>query len=152
MDSDIEFLEHIFDQMKEAGLVETKAEFSQMLLGKGPSYLTSMAARGRVVPMEVLDHMSLCLLDRAAKSRAAITEKEAALCRILADADREAEIRNAFEEHRRHRLAEELEDFEVAGTPPAPQTSPFIQTVLRKTGLLGWSVARTTTLNSSRIH
>ena len=37
MESDIEFLEHIFEQMKDAGLIETKAEFSQMLLGKGAS-------------------------------------------------------------------------------------------------------------------
>lgn len=135
MDSDIEFLEHIFDQMKEAGLMETKAEFSQMLLGKGASYLTSMAARDRVVPMDVLDHMSLRLLDRADASRAMIKEREAELCRVLADAHREAEIRGEFEAHRRRRLSAELDELDIADAEPVPRTSRFVAMMLRKVGL-----------------
>jgi hypothetical protein len=136
MDSDIEFLEHIFDRMKEAGLVETKAEFSQTLLGKGPSYLTSMAARERIVPMEVLDHMSLRMLDRADGARATIKEREAELCRALADVHREAEIRDEFEAHRRRRLSAELGSFDIADAEPAPRTSRFVAMMLRKVGLV----------------
>jgi hypothetical protein len=134
LESDIEFLEHIFDQMKEAGLIETKAEFSQMLLGKGPSYLTS--ARERIVPIEVLDYMSLRLLDRADGARATIKEREAELCRAPADVHREAEIRDAFEAHRRRRLSAELDSFDIAEAEPAPRTSGIVAMMLRKVGLV----------------
>lgn len=54
MVSDIEFLETVCERMQQVGLVQSKAEFSTRMLGKGPSYLTSMSARDRKVPEEVL--------------------------------------------------------------------------------------------------
>lgn len=54
MGSDIEFLEAVCERMQQVGLVQSKAEFSTRMLGKGPSYLTSMSARDRKVPDEVM--------------------------------------------------------------------------------------------------
>jgi len=54
MGSDIEFLEAVCERMQQVGLVQSKAEFSTRMLGKGPSYLTSMSARDRQVPEEVM--------------------------------------------------------------------------------------------------
>lgn len=54
MVSDIEFLEAVCERMQQVGLVQSKAEFSTRMLGKGPSYLTSMSARDRQVPEEVM--------------------------------------------------------------------------------------------------
>ncbi|WKL20198.1 hypothetical protein QYR00_14215 [Agrobacterium tumefaciens] len=54
MRSDIEFLEAVCERMQQVGLVQSKAEFSTRMLGKGPSYLTSMSARDRKVPDEVM--------------------------------------------------------------------------------------------------
>lgn len=51
---DIEFLEAICERMQQVGLVQSKAEFSTRMLGKGSSYLTSMSARDRKVPDEVM--------------------------------------------------------------------------------------------------
>ena len=42
MTQGIEFLELIYGQLHEAGFVRSKGEFSERLLGKSPSYLTSM--------------------------------------------------------------------------------------------------------------
>ncbi len=54
MVSDIEFLETVCERMQQVGLVQSKADFSTRMLGKGPSYLTSMSARDRKVPDEVM--------------------------------------------------------------------------------------------------
>lgn len=54
MASDIEFLEAVCERMQQVGLVQSKAEFSTQMLGKGSSYLTSMSARDRQVPDEVM--------------------------------------------------------------------------------------------------
>lgn len=54
MVSDIEFLETVCERMQKVGLVHSKADFSVKMLGKGPSYLTSMSARERNVPDEVM--------------------------------------------------------------------------------------------------
>lgn len=54
MGSDIEFLETVCERMQQVGLVQSKAEFSTRMLGKAPSYLTSMSARDRQVPDEVM--------------------------------------------------------------------------------------------------
>lgn len=54
MGSDIELLEAVCERMQQVGLVQSKAEFSTRMLGKGPSYLTSMSARDRQVPEEVM--------------------------------------------------------------------------------------------------
>ncbi|MDQ0456964.1 DUF6626 family protein [Rhizobium paknamense] len=53
MGLNIELLETLYQRLSEAGLVQSKVEFSTQLLGKGPSYLTSMSARERHVPEAV---------------------------------------------------------------------------------------------------
>ncbi len=58
MISDIEFLEAVCERMQQGGLVQSKAEFSTRMLGKGPSYLTSMSSRGRQVSEEVIAFLS----------------------------------------------------------------------------------------------
>jgi len=57
MTHDITFLEKVYERMHQAGLVQSKVEFSTHMLGKGPSYLTSMSARDRNVPQEVIAHL-----------------------------------------------------------------------------------------------
>lgn len=54
MTQGIEFLESIYGQLHEAGIVRSKGEFSERLLGKSPSYLTSMRAKQRVISSEVI--------------------------------------------------------------------------------------------------
>lgn len=54
MTQGIEFLETIYGQLHEAGIVRSKGEFSERLLGKSPSYLTSMRAKQRVISSEVI--------------------------------------------------------------------------------------------------
>ena len=49
MTQGIEFLETIYGQLHEVGIVRSKGEFSERLLGKSPSYLTSMRAKQRVI-------------------------------------------------------------------------------------------------------
>lgn len=57
MINDIEFLETVCERMQQVGLVQSKADFSARMLGKGPSYLTSMSARDRRVPDEVMGYL-----------------------------------------------------------------------------------------------
>lgn len=78
MISDIEFLEAVCERMQQVGLVQSKADFSARMLGKGPSYLTSMSARDRKVPDEVMTHL-------VTRLQGGIAEDETALTR-LADA------------------------------------------------------------------
>jgi len=54
MTQGIEFLELIYGQLHEAGIVRSKGEFSERLLGKSPSYLTSMRAKQRVISSDVI--------------------------------------------------------------------------------------------------
>lgn len=58
MNRDIEFLEGIWIRMLDAGMVQSKGQFSTEMLGKAPSYLTSMAARDRNIPFEVFDALA----------------------------------------------------------------------------------------------
>jgi hypothetical protein len=41
----IEFPEDIYGQLRGAGIISSKGEFSERLLGKSPSYPTSMRAK-----------------------------------------------------------------------------------------------------------
>jgi hypothetical protein len=50
----IELLELLYGQLHEAGIIRSKSEFSERLLGKSPSYLTSMRAKQRVISGEVI--------------------------------------------------------------------------------------------------
>lgn len=54
MTQGIEFIELIYGQLHEAGIIRSKGEFSERLLGKSPSYLTSMRAKQRVISSEVI--------------------------------------------------------------------------------------------------
>ncbi|MFK4767100.1 DUF6626 family protein [Rhizobium sp. ZW T2_16] len=53
----IEFLEQVCERMQRVGLVNTKAEFSERMLGKAPSYLTSMKTRERHASQDVIDYL-----------------------------------------------------------------------------------------------
>lgn len=134
---DIAILELVYAELSSAGRVRSKAEFSEGYLGKAASYLTSTATRRRQVPMDVLDHLSLQLLERVDRTRSVIADLKAELIRAHELAAAEAETRNIFEEHYRRRLAGELG--EAADTDvrerPTPETNHFIRTVLRKAGL-----------------
>lgn len=52
--SGLDLLEQIYDQLRDRGLIGSKAEFSERLLDKSRSYLTSMQARKRHVPKETI--------------------------------------------------------------------------------------------------
>jgi len=54
MTQGIELLEQVYEQLHEAGIIRSKGQFSERLLGKSPSYLTSMRARQRVVSSDVV--------------------------------------------------------------------------------------------------
>lgn len=54
MATGIEFLETIHGQLREVGIVRSKGEYSERLLGKSPSYLTSMRSKQRVISGEVI--------------------------------------------------------------------------------------------------
>jgi hypothetical protein len=54
MSEGIEFLERVYEQLHEAGIIRSKGEFSERLLGKSPSYLTSMRAKRRKVPTHII--------------------------------------------------------------------------------------------------
>lgn len=82
MGLNIELLETLYQRLSEAGLVQSKVEFSTELLGKGPSYLTSMRARERHVP-EAVFHALLERLEldqKSADHRIKELEAEHLLC------------------------------------------------------------------------
>ena len=62
MTEGIEFLEIIYGQLHEAGIIRSKGEFSKRLLGKSPSYLTSMRAKQRVISGEVIMELGVNLM------------------------------------------------------------------------------------------
>lgn len=54
MTQGIDFLEIVYDQLHAVDIIRSKGEFSERLLGKSPSYLTSMRAKERLVSSEVI--------------------------------------------------------------------------------------------------
>jgi hypothetical protein len=58
MGKEIKLLEDIYEQLRVAGLVRSKGDFSKRFLGKSESYLTSMAARQRHVSSDVMVDLS----------------------------------------------------------------------------------------------
>lgn len=54
MTEGIEFLERVYEQLHKAGIIRSKGEFSERLLGKSPSYLTSMRAKQRGISSAVI--------------------------------------------------------------------------------------------------
>lgn len=94
MTQGIEFLEIIYGQLHEAGITRSKGDFSERLLGKSPSYLTSMRAKQRVVSSEVIMGLGDNLMaeidilgaDQAqAKTRARLRRAVAQINNYLAD-------------------------------------------------------------------
>jgi hypothetical protein len=67
----IELLEIIYEQLHEAGIVRSKKEFSERLLGRSPSYLTSMRAKQRVVSSSVVMSLGDNLIAEIRSSTAA---------------------------------------------------------------------------------
>lgn len=57
----IDLLERIFQQLHDARLVGSKAEFSERLLGKSRSYLTSMRARDRHISNDAVMALDIAL-------------------------------------------------------------------------------------------
>jgi hypothetical protein len=43
-----------YGQLHDAGIIRSKGEFSERLLGKSPSYLTSMRAKQRVISSDII--------------------------------------------------------------------------------------------------
>ena len=54
MTTELDILEKIYALLHSENFVQSKADFSSRLLGKSPSYLTSMRARQRRVPTDVV--------------------------------------------------------------------------------------------------
>jgi len=140
MISDIEFLEAVCERMQQVGLVQSKADFSARMLGKGPSYLTSMSARDRKVSDEVMTH----LVERL---QGGLSEDETALVR-LADAV-------ARREHDRKHRADMLEwlarhrAMEAAPEPPRQQAR-HTPSIFAKVACW-WSRGQVVTNRSARV-
>src|SRR5690606_895615 len=85
MTDGIEFLELIYGQLHEAGIVRSKGEFSERLLGKSPSYLTSMRAKQRAISSKVIVDLGDNLMaEIAERSDPAHLETRALLRRAVA--------------------------------------------------------------------
>lgn len=87
MTQGIEFLETIYGQLHEAGIVRSKGEFSQRLLRKSPSYLTSMRSKQRVVSCEVIVGMGDAIYAEIKGFEGSETNAVLALRRALAQAN-----------------------------------------------------------------
>ncbi|ANM18240.1 hypothetical protein AMK06_CH03366 [Rhizobium sp. N541] len=94
MVSDIKLLETICEHMQKVGLVQSKADFSTRMLGKGPSYLTSMSARDRKVPDQVIAFFT-------AQLQYGVADDDAIIAHYIAEAKRH--------EHDRRQRTEMLE-------------------------------------------
>jgi hypothetical protein len=108
MVSDIEFLEAICERMQQVGLVQSKADFSIRMLGKGPSYLTSMSARDRKVPDEVMSHLAGQLQDGVAGDDTALARLDEEAKRRQHDRKHRADMLECVEGHRATELVGEL--------------------------------------------
>ena len=86
MTDGIEFLELIYGQLRRAGIVRSKGEFSERLLRKSPSYLTSMRAKQRVISSDVVMELGDSLLAEIAElgSDPASVENKGILRRAVA--------------------------------------------------------------------
>jgi hypothetical protein len=122
MISDIEFLEAVCERMQQVGLVQSKADFSARMLGKGPSYLTSMSARDRKVPDEVMAHLAACL-------QGGIVEDETALARLT-----DAVARREHDRKHRVDMLEWLARHRAVETAPEPprQQTRYVSSMLAK--------------------
>lgn len=92
MTHDIAFLEKVYEQMHHAGLLQSKVEFSTRMLGKGSSYLTSMSARDRNVPEEVIAHLRERICDDINDADINATELEEQLRRYRLEQARRRDV------------------------------------------------------------
>ncbi|MCJ8052777.1 DUF4158 domain-containing protein [Shinella curvata] len=126
MNNDIEFLENVCERMQQVGLVQSKADFSARMLGKGPSYLTSMSARDRKVPDEVMTFL-------AGQLHNAIFDDDVEILRLNAEAERRERCRthrtDMLDWLKRHQTTEEKPQERL---PTSTNSAPFIQR------LVGW--------------
>ncbi|WP_440981027.1 DUF6626 family protein [Shinella sumterensis] len=122
MISDIEFLEEVCERMQQVGLVQSKADFSARMLGKGPSYLTSMSARDRKVPNEVIKHL-------VTRLQGGIAEDEAALARLT-----QAVARREHDRKHRVDMLEWVARHRAVETAPEPtqQQTRYASSILAK--------------------
>ncbi len=122
MTEGIEFLERVYGQLHEAGIVRSKGEFSERLLGKSPSYLTSMRAKQRVISSDVVMGLGDNLLAEIddLSSDQAHAEIRAVLRRAVAQVN--------------YYLADQTVPAGIAF--PKPQTGE--KTARSTNGLLGW--------------
>jgi len=103
MNSDTEFLEVVCERMQQVGLIQSKAEFSTSMLGKGPSYLTSMSARGRQVSDEVFEHLANELAQANEQGMLQVEDLEAQLTSLLRQQKHRAEIFGWTAAHRQRK-------------------------------------------------
>lgn len=61
MTTGLNLLEDIYQQLHHAGLIGSKAEFSERFLGKSRSYLTSMRARNRQISNDTVMRLDAAL-------------------------------------------------------------------------------------------
>lgn len=100
MSNDIEFLKTVCERMQQVGLVQSKADFSARMLGKGPSYLTSMSARDRKVPDEVIAYLAGQLQDGLAGDDAALAGLYEQATRHKRDRKHRADMLEWVDRHR----------------------------------------------------
>ena len=100
MVSDIELLEAVCERMQQVGLVQSKAEFSTRMLGKGPSYLTSMSARDRKVPDEVMAFFESQLQADIADDENTIADLSSQLAQRERSRAHRADLQNWIMRHR----------------------------------------------------
>lgn len=126
MVSDIEFLETVCERMQQVGLVQSKADFSARMLGKGPSYLTSMSARDRKVPDEVMTFL-------AGQLHNDIFDDDVEILRLNADAERR-------ERDRMHRsdMLDWLKRHQTAEQKPQERQPTSVNSVPFGHRLVGW--------------
>lgn len=118
----IEFLELIYGQLHEAGIIRSKGEFSERLLGKSPSYLTSMRAKQRGISSEVIVVLGDSIM--AEINNLGSHPADAEICAVLRRAV--AQINNY--------LADQTIPTGIAFSGPLAGDKPFPQT----NGILNW--------------
>ncbi|MCF1469054.1 hypothetical protein FS764_19310 [Agrobacterium vitis] len=125
MGLDIELLETLYQRLSEAGLVQSKVEFSTEFLGKGPSYLTSMSARERHVP-EAVFHALLERLELDQKSvECRIKELEAEHLRCRAEQYQRKLVANLLQE----RLSAEKPSHRLFARAWLPKLRPLLVSI-----------------------
>ena len=128
MSNDIEFLETICERMRQVGLVQSKADFSTRMLGKGPSYLTSMSTRGRKVPGEVMKFLENQLQTDIAADEIALADLSSRHAHYESNRTHRTNMKSLVVRHRAN----------AAGTNVTAETKPPGKTLSIQQKLTGW--------------